>query len=143
MVAATFQSLKTFPEKIPRLWAALGGGQRDADTPISVVGATRLGGEAAQHSAWQIFLYLFIGLNFFVGIFNLLPILPVDGGHIAIAWFERIRSWIYARLGRPDPGRVDYFKLMPITYAIIVIFGGFTLLTVAADIINPITLFGR
>jgi membrane-associated protease RseP (regulator of RpoE activity) len=143
MVAATFQSLKTFPEKIPRLWAALGGGQRDADTPISVVGATRLGGEAAQHSAWQIFLYLFIGLNFFVGIFNLLPILPVDGGHIAIAWFERARSWLYARLGRPDPGRVDYYKLMPITYAVIFIFGGFTLLTVAADIINPITLFSR
>jgi membrane-associated protease RseP (regulator of RpoE activity) len=143
LVTATFESLKRFPEKVPRLLAALTGEQRDADTPISVVGASRLGGEAVQNSAWEIFLYLFIGLNFFVGIFNLLPVLPVDGGHIAIAWFERVRSWVYARLGRPDPGRVDYYKLMPITYAVIIILGGFTLLTVAADIINPITLFSR
>ena len=82
-------------------------------------------------------------LNFFVGIFNLLPLLPLDGGHIAIAWFERARSWLYARLGRPDPGRVDYLKLMPITYAVILIGGAFTLLTVTADIVNPITLFSR
>jgi membrane-associated protease RseP (regulator of RpoE activity) len=82
-------------------------------------------------------------LNFFVGIFNLLPLLPLDGGHIAIAWFEKVRSWLYARLGRPDPGRVDYYKLMPVTYAVILLFGGFTLLTVAADIVNPITFFSR
>ena len=86
------------------------------------------------------FLLILAGLNFFVGIFNLLPLLPLDGGHIAIAWFEKVRSWIYARLGKPDPGRVDYLKLMPVTYAVILIFGGFTLLTVAADIVNPITL---
>ena len=51
---------------------------------------------------------IFISLNFFIGIFNLLPLLPLDGGHIAIAWFERVRSWIYARLkqARPGPGRL-------------------------------------
>ena len=74
--------------------------------------------------------------------FNLLPLLPLDGGHIAIAWFERARSWLYAQIGRPDPGRVDYYKLMPLTYVVILVFGGFTLLTVAADIVNPITIFG-
>jgi membrane-associated protease RseP (regulator of RpoE activity) len=141
MFVGTVQALKRFPEKVPRLWAALTGEQRDIDTPISVVGASRLGGEAVEHSAWALFVFLFITLNFFIGIFNLLPILPLDGGHIAIAWFEKARSWLYARLGRPDPGRVDYYKLMPLTYAIIVIFGGFTLLTVAADIVNPITIF--
>jgi membrane-associated protease RseP (regulator of RpoE activity) len=141
LAAATVESTKRFPEKIPRLWAALNGDERDADTPISVVGASRLGGEAVENNAWALFVSLFITLNFFVGVFNLLPILPLDGGHIAIIWFEKVRSWIYARLGRPDPGRVDYLKLMPLTYAIIFIFGGFTLLTVAADIVNPITLF--
>ena len=141
LAVATVESIKRFPEKVPRLWAALNGDERDADTPISVVGASRLGGEAVENNAWALFISLFITLNFFVGVFNLLPILPLDGGHIAIAWFEKARSWIYARLGRPDPGRVDYFKLMPLTYAIIFIFGGFTLLTVAADIVNPITLF--
>ncbi len=140
MFNRTVAALKSFPQKIPKLWAALSGEPRDANTPISVVGASRIGGELAQHNYWPDFLALLAGLNFFVGVFNLLPILPVDGGHIAIAWFERIRSWVYARLGRPDPGRVDYFKLMPITYAIIIIFGGFTLLTVAADFVNPITI---
>jgi membrane-associated protease RseP (regulator of RpoE activity) len=67
-------------------------------------------------------------------------LLPLDGGHIAIAWFERARSWLYARLGKPDPGRVDYLKLMPLTYAVIIVFGLFTMLTVAADIVNPIRL---
>jgi membrane-associated protease RseP (regulator of RpoE activity) len=140
MFKGTFESLKKFPEKVPKLWAALTGAERDPETPISVVGASRIGGELAEQREWPSFLLLLAGLNFFVGIFNLLPLLPLDGGHIAIAWFERVRSWLYARIGRPDPGRVDYYKLMPVTYAVILIFGGFFLLTVAADIVNPITL---
>ncbi|MEV4760422.1 site-2 protease family protein [Micromonospora sp. NPDC049559] len=143
MAVGTLQALQRVPEKIPALWTAITGGQRDVDTPISVVGASRLGGEAVQNDAWEVFVLLFISLNFFIGVFNLLPLLPLDGGHIAIAWFERVRSWIFARLGRPDPGRVDYLKLMPITYAVILIGGVFTLLTVTADVINPITLFSR
>jgi membrane-associated protease RseP (regulator of RpoE activity) len=143
MAVGTVQALQRIPEKIPALWAAITGGERDIDTPISVVGASRLGGEAVQNDAWEVFVLLFISLNFFIGVFNLLPLLPLDGGHIAIAWFERVRSWIFARLGRPDPGRVDYLKLMPITYAVILIGGVFTLLTVTADVVNPITLFTR
>jgi membrane-associated protease RseP (regulator of RpoE activity) len=141
MFTGTFEAMKKFPEKVPKLWTAINGGERDPETPISVVGASRLGGEAVANGLWEAFVFLFIGLNFFIGVFNLLPLLPLDGGHIAIAWFERARSWVWARLGRPDPGRVDYMKLMPVTYAVILIFGGFTLLTVAADIVNPITLF--
>jgi membrane-associated protease RseP (regulator of RpoE activity) len=140
MFSGTFSSIKKFPEKVPKLWDAITGQQRDPETPVSVVGASRLGGELFQHGEFPTFLLILAGLNFFVGIFNLLPLLPLDGGHIAIAWFEKARSWVYAQLGRPDPGRVDYLKLMPITYAVILIFGGFTLLTVTADIVNPITL---
>ena len=88
-------------------------------------------------------LLLFATLNVFIGILNLLPLLPLDGGHIAIAWFERVRSWLYARLGKADPGRVDYYKLMPLTYAVILIGGAFTLLTITADVVNPITIFSR
>ncbi|WP_213454540.1 M50 family metallopeptidase [Rhizomonospora bruguierae] len=138
---ATFAALKQFPKKIPALWTAITGGERDVNTPISVVGATRIGGEAVEHGAWELFVSLFITLNFFIGVFNLLPLLPLDGGHIAIAWFERVRSWLYARIGRRDPGRVDYLKLMPVTYALILVGGVFTLLTITADIINPIRLF--
>jgi membrane-associated protease RseP (regulator of RpoE activity) len=143
LVENTFKALGRIPEKVPALWNSLTGSERDPDTPISVVGASRLGGEAIEHGVPELFLNIFISLNVFIGIFNLLPLLPVDGGHIAIAWFERIRSWIYARLRKPDPGRVDYYKLMPVTYAVILIGGAFTLLTVTADIVNPITIFSR
>jgi membrane-associated protease RseP (regulator of RpoE activity) len=136
-------AVTNIPKRVPNLWNALSGKPRDPNGPISVVGASRLGGESVQHGAWTLFLSFLISLNFFVGVFNLLPLLPLDGGHIAISWFERIRSWIYARLGRRDPGRVDYLRLMPVTYAVILVFGGFTLLTVAADIVNPVTLFGK
>jgi len=143
MAIGTVKAMQRIPEKIPALWAAITGAQRDIDTPISVVGASRLGGEAVQNDAWELFVLLFISLNFFVGVFNLLPLLPLDGGHIAIAWFEKARSWVYAVFGRPDPGRVDYFKLMPLTYAVLLVGGAFTLLTITADVINPITLFTK
>ena len=45
--------------------------------------------------------------------------------------------WLAARRGRPDPGRVDYNKLLPLTYVVILLFGGLTLLTLTADIVNP------
>ncbi|MEH1169771.1 site-2 protease family protein [Micromonospora sp. CPCC 205539] len=143
LAVGTVQALQRLPQKVPALWTAITGGERDVDTPISVVGASRLGGEAFANKAWLMFVTLFISLNFFIGVFNLLPLLPLDGGHIAIAWFERARSWLYARIGRADPGRVDYLKLMPFTYVVILIGGVFTLLTITADVVNPITLFPR
>jgi membrane-associated protease RseP (regulator of RpoE activity) len=143
LFAAMGSAIGHIPERVPALWDSLTGKPRDPNTPISVVGASRLGGETVEHGAWWIFLNLLVTLNFFVGVFNLLPLLPLDGGHLAVAWFEKARSWLYARLGRDEPGRVNYLKLMPITYAVILVFGGFTVLTVAADIVNPITIFGK
>jgi membrane-associated protease RseP (regulator of RpoE activity) len=141
LFAGTFDAIKQFPEKVPKLFDALNGQTRDPDTPVSVVGATRIGGELFQQGQIATFLLVLASLNFFVGLFNLLPLLPLDGGHIAVSWYEKVRGWIYARSGRANPGPVDYMKLMPVTYFVILIFGGFTLLTVAADIINPIKIF--
>ncbi|BFU42908.1 M50 family metallopeptidase [Krasilnikovia sp. MM14-A1004] len=141
MVEGTFTAFKKIPQKVPALWHSITGSERDPETPISVVGASRLGGEAIAAGVPQYFLMIFISLNVFIGIFNLLPLLPLDGGHIAIAWYERARSWLFAKMRKPDPGRVDYYKLMPVTYAVILIGGAFTLLTVTADIINPISIF--
>ena len=141
LVSGTFASLKKIPDKVPALWHSITGAERDPDTPISVIGASRLGGEAIAAGVPQYFLMIFISLNIFIGIFNLLPLLPLDGGHIAIIWYEKVRSWLYARLHKPDPGRVDYFKLMPVTYVVILIGGAFTLLTATADIVNPISIF--
>ncbi|GFJ94872.1 zinc metalloprotease [Phytohabitans rumicis] len=140
MAGQTYEAAKRIPSKVPALWRSITGAERDPDTPVSVVGVSLLGGEAASLGLWSTVLMIFIGLNVFMGFFNLLPLLPLDGGHIAIAWFERARSWVAARLGRPDPGRVDYLKMMPLTYAVILIGGAFTLLTVTADVVNPITI---
>jgi membrane-associated protease RseP (regulator of RpoE activity) len=140
MFRGTVEALSRLPERVPALVSAVFGGERDPETPISVVGASRIGGELWDRGEVPTFIVLLAALNFFVGIFNLLPLLPLDGGHIAIAWFERARSWFYARLGKPDPGRVDYYKMMPVTYVVIFIMAGFFLLTIAADIVNPIRL---
>jgi membrane-associated protease RseP (regulator of RpoE activity) len=101
-------AVTNIPKRIPNLWDALSGKPRDPNGPISVVGASRLGGESVQHGAWTLFLSFLISLNFFIGVFNLLPLLPLDGGHIVIATYERLRS----RKGRVY--RVDMAKVMPI-----------------------------
>jgi membrane-associated protease RseP (regulator of RpoE activity) len=139
-ITATFKALASFPSKIPNLIDAIGGQKRDSNGPISVVGASRVGGEAAQQKLPIVFLTLLGGLNVFIGIFNLFPLLPLDGGHVAIAWYERARSWLAARRGLADPGRVDYNKLLPLTYLVILLFGGLTVLTLTADIVNPISI---
>ena len=139
-ITQTFKALAAFPSKIPNLIDAIGGKQRDTNGPISVVGASRVGGEAAQQNLPIVFLTLLGGLNIFIGIFNLFPLLPLDGGHVAIAWYERARSWLAARRGLADPGRVDYNKLLPLTYVVVLAFGGLTLLTLTADIVNPISI---
>jgi membrane-associated protease RseP (regulator of RpoE activity) len=139
-VEQTFEAIARFPAKVPKLLDAIAGEERDAETPISVVGASRIGGEAAELGLPIVFLALLGGLNVFIGVFNLFPLLPLDGGHVAIIWFEKVRSWWAARRGRPDPGRVDYNKLVPVTYLVLLVFGGLTLLTLTADIVNPIRL---
>jgi len=133
-------AIKNLPGKVPGLWSALSGKPRDPNGPISVIGASEIGGQVAALGLWNYFLILAAILNFFVGVFNLLPLLPLDGGHIAISWYEKVRSWFASRRHKPDPGRVDYFKLMPVTYGVIVIFGAFSLLTILADIINPVNI---
>ena len=140
LVERTFESFKQIPSRIPNLFKAILGEPRDPNTPVSVVGASRIGGELFELGDWTSMLLLFATLNLFFGIFNLFPLLPMDGGHIAISWFERVRSWIAARRGKPDPGHVDYYKLAPLTLGVIGILGVFVLLTVTADFVNPITL---
>ncbi|EHK87313.1 putative membrane-associated Zn-dependent protease [Saccharomonospora azurea SZMC 14600] len=140
LLVQTWQRLLEFPEKIPAVVEAIFGGERDPETPVSVVGASRIGGEAVEQGLWEVFLLLLASLNFFVGIFNLLPLLPLDGGHIAVTWYERVRDWIRKRRGKAAGGPVDYTKLNAVTSVVIVIGGAIVLLTVTADIVNPIRL---
>jgi membrane-associated protease RseP (regulator of RpoE activity) len=140
MFVNTWKGLMRFPERIPAVVKAIGGGERDLDTPISVVGASRLGGDAAERGLWAFFILMLAGLNFFVGVFNLLPLLPLDGGHIAVNLYERVRDWLRKLRGMPAGAPVNYMRLLPLTYVVIFIGGAITLLTVTADIVNPIRL---
>lgn len=140
MFVRTWEGLMAFPQKIPKVVEAIGGGQRDPDTPVSVVGASRLGGEAVEAGVWELFLLLLASLNFFVGVFNLLPLLPLDGGHIAIVLYEKVRDWLRKLRGKPAGGPVDYTRLTAVTMVVVFIGGAVVLLTVTADLVNPIRI---
>jgi membrane-associated protease RseP (regulator of RpoE activity) len=138
MFQATGTAIANFPEKVPALFRALGGEERDPEGPISVVGASRVGGQAIEAGFVLLFVLLFAGFNIFIGVFNLFPLLPLDGGHIAVLWFERVRSRLARAFGRRDPGPVDLNKLVPLTVLVIVVFGGISVMAILADIVNPI-----
>jgi membrane-associated protease RseP (regulator of RpoE activity) len=135
------KSLVTIPTKIGALVHAIGGGQRSLDTPISVVGASIIGGDTVDHGIWMAFWLFLAQLNFILGVINLLPLLPFDGGHIAIAVFEKLRNMVRSARGMVAAAPVNYLKLMPATYVVLVLVVGYMLLTVTADVVNPIRLF--
>ncbi|WP_329138723.1 M50 family metallopeptidase [Streptomyces sp. NBC_00670] len=140
------ESLVALPGKIPALWdAAFGDGPREADSPMGVVGAARVGGEVftldippSQQIAMM--LLLVAGFNLSLFLFNMLPLLPLDGGHIAGALWESLRRNLARVLRRPDPGPFDVAKLMPVAYVVAGIFLCFTALVLVADVVNPVKI---
>ncbi|WP_454196432.1 M50 family metallopeptidase [Nocardia sp. Marseille-Q1738] len=141
MFVRTVDSLAQMPAKVSSLWVAVTGGERDPETPVSVYGASKIGGETAERGYWNMFILVLASLNFFLGVFNLLPLLPLDGGHIAVVIYEKIRNTVRGWKGLAPGAPVNYLKLLPVTYVFVVIGGAYMLLTLAADIVNPIRLF--
>ncbi|MBK3573723.1 site-2 protease family protein [Streptomyces sp. MBT65] len=139
-------SIAALPGKIPALWnAAFDGAPRQADSPMGVVGAARVGGEIftldippTQQLAMA--LMLVAGFNLSLFLFNMLPLLPLDGGHVAGALWEALRRNLAKVLKRPDPGPFDVAKLMPVAYVVAGIFVCFTILVLIADVVNPVKI---
>ncbi|MEX2289723.1 MAG: site-2 protease family protein [Mycobacteriales bacterium] len=135
----------TFSEKLDTI-AQVYGPDRDPQGLVGLVGAGRISGEVlASDETFAFkalgFFLLIAGLNLFVGVFNLLPLLPLDGGHLAVLFFEQARDRIRRMRGYTGPlRRVDLTKLLPVTYAVVIFFAGFTLWLLGADIVNPIRL---
>ncbi|MGH3277098.1 MAG: M50 family metallopeptidase [Streptosporangiaceae bacterium] len=128
------------PDLFARNRAKTAGGQVS-----SIVGAADDAGQVVQAGGgWQFtvsaLLLIVISLNIFVGAFNLLPLLPLDGGHLAIVFYERLRAWLARLRGRPDPGLVDMRKLVPVSVGVFALLVGLGLVLIAADIFNPIHL---
>jgi membrane-associated protease RseP (regulator of RpoE activity) len=141
------KSLGKLPEKIPALWGAtVRGEERDANGLVGVVGVARVSGEAVGSDKLSpmerlaTFILIVASLNIFVGVFNLLPILPLDGGHMAVAIADEIRAFFARLRGRPRPAPIDVTVLTPITMVVFVVLATLTLLLLVADVINPVTL---
>jgi membrane-associated protease RseP (regulator of RpoE activity) len=135
------KSLAKIPTKVGALVHSIGGGVRDPETPISVVGASRIGGDAFERGLYLAFWFFLAQLNFVLGAVNLVPLLPFDGGHIAVAFYEKARNMIRKARGMAAAAPVNYLKLMPATYVILVVVVGYMALTVTADFVNPIKPF--
>ena len=141
------KSLGKLPEKIPALWGAtVRGEERDPNGLVGVVGVARVSGEAVGSDKLTVmerlatFVLIIASLNIFVGVFNLLPILPLDGGHMAVAIADSIRAFFARLRGRPRPAPIDVTVLTPITMVVFVVLATLTLLLLVADVINPVTL---
>jgi membrane-associated protease RseP (regulator of RpoE activity) len=148
MTKQTVVALAYFPAKVfYTAYNLVTGKPRDVYGPMSIVGASRAAGEIASTdqigaAAKVASLFVVLGsVNLFVALFNFVPLLPLDGGHIAAALYEAIRRGIARILGRPDPGHVDTAKLLPVAYVVggIILISGVVL--ILADIIDPIRLF--
>jgi membrane-associated protease RseP (regulator of RpoE activity) len=144
VITGSVSALGHLPAAVPQLFAK-DRSQTAAGNVSSVVGAARETGQAvASDAGWQakveFVLLLIASLNIFVGVFNLLPLLPMDGGHIAVVIWERIKA-MFARLRhKPDPGMVDYRKLVPLSFSIFLVLVVFGVMLILADIVNPVSI---
>lgn len=143
LVTGTVDALGHFPSKLRTIFSP----NRDPEGAVGVIGISRVSGDILslpdESLAMRIgdFMLIVAGVNFFVGVFNLLPLLPLDGGHLAVLGYEQGRHKVRRMRGYRGPlKRVDLNKLLPATYAVVAIFTVLTLVLATADIVNPINL---
>jgi len=148
-VVGVVRIIVTLPERLVDVaQAAFGTQERDPNGPLSVVGVGRIAGEIASVDSLAVrdrvssLIGILASLNVALFVFNLIPLLPLDGGHVAVGLYEGAKRRVYRALGKSDPGPVNASKLIPVTLVVVGILGSMSLLLMYADIVNPIRLFG-
>jgi membrane-associated protease RseP (regulator of RpoE activity) len=143
----SIKALISLPTKVPQLIRqTFGGEERDPNGLVGVVGAARVSGDAVSSNKlnnterFGTFLLLVASLNIFVGLFNLLPLLPLDGGHMAVAIADEIRAFLARLRGRPRPAAIDVNVLTPVTMGVFAVLAVLTVILLIADIFNPVSL---
>jgi len=147
MTVETLQALGQLPVKVFEVGKAIIGLQeRDPESPVSIVGGGRFAGEAAASDQFPLvdklvtLLLLVASFNFFIGMFNFVPLLPLDGGHIAGALYEGAKRGLARLRGKPDPGHVDIAKLLPVAYVVGLAMLVMGLVLIVADIVVPLRI---
>ena len=140
-------ALISLPSKIPDLInQTFGNEERDPEGLVGVVGVARVSGETAETNALTsrekiaTFVLIIASLNLFVGMFNLLPLLPLDGGHMAVAIADGVRNTRAKAKGLAKPAPFDVERLTPITMVVFILMASLSLLLLTADILNPVRL---
>jgi membrane-associated protease RseP (regulator of RpoE activity) len=146
VLAGSVKAIGALPGALPKLFSKDRGNSAGGQVS-SVVGAAEATGAAvAANVGWRdkvsFVLLLIASLNIFVGAFNMLPLLPLDGGHVAVVGYERIRAWFARLRRRPDPGLVDMAKLLPVSFSIFMVLVFFGVVLILADIVNPVNMAG-
>jgi membrane-associated protease RseP (regulator of RpoE activity) len=144
MTVETVKAIGTLPAKVWGVAKAIVGLQpRAQDSPVSIVGGGRIAGEtaAAQFPVGDKLLSLLLLIavfNFFIGMFNFIPLLPLDGGHIAGALYEAVRRGFARLRSRPDPGYADVAKLLPIAYVMASVLLVLAVVLIVGDLVVPL-----
>jgi membrane-associated protease RseP (regulator of RpoE activity) len=157
-IAAAGTAFSDFGQEITQSFAALGHvpseltsvlnthDKRQIDNSggkvTSLIGVARLSGQGFKAGGFSggfaLLISIIASVNLFVGLFNLFPFLPLDGGHVAILFYEKVRDRWRRFRKLPMAGVVDLTKLMPFTYAVLILVVGVSALLLFADVINPV-----
>jgi membrane-associated protease RseP (regulator of RpoE activity) len=142
-ISGSVSAISALPKAVPKLFTKQRS-DSNAGQIQSMVGVAEDTGQAVEANVgWrpkvEYVLLIIASINIFVGVLNMLPLLPMDGGHVALVLWERIRAWFARLRGRPDPGLVDMQKVLPVMFSIFMVIVFFSVVLMIADIVNPVS----